>query len=1164
MRDTTVTECKAIFVDNEATNPQTPGDYEANADYTFVIQPGGPVQFSCSCFDTEDPQPPGIWLDTMFIYDGVVAPGNLLWVGAGNVGPPPLTAASGTMIVKFKSDGSVQRNGWVCRWRTIIPPPEPPRLVVNPAPSCSTTVLNIGLTKRVHCDSIYASAFNLTGPGNPIVTNVQGLGCPTPDDSTNAIQVTIAPPGLAENCTYNIDYTFNILDECDSMWTFFVDTTFDIIDCPLPIVMTSTSPNDTICPGSCVDLTASSTSSSCLPLTWGWNQGLGSGTGPKNVCPTTTTTYVVNVNTGGPSFFDSITIVVVDPQIIPDTITVCQSDPAFPMNATPTGGQWIGPGMLIGTPGWFDPDTAGGGNHWVYYGIGTGCRDSVLMEVTPIDAGLDEAACPGGAPFPLSGFGPPGGYWTGPFVDSAGMFNPSTPGVYIDTFWVNGCMDIKTVTVGGLVGNHPIDSVCQDIDPYILPLNGNPPGGIWGGNTVCLVDSITGLFDPDLGGGGLKTLWYTLSNGCADTLYVFVKAMDPGPNRSMCPTQGLVSLNPGSSGGVWTSDIPGSLNPATDPALYDPSIGGHGTNDYLKYTMPNGCEDSIRLFIRITDIIDKIKYFCIDDDSVNLTEPIPDGGIMIKSPCCSGSWTTPAPGAIKYFSAPLYDHYFYPGAAGPGVHWMKWTKNTCYDTVPFIVYPNLDIRDTTVCSIANAWILGNMPDSTTWFGPGVNPVTGLFDPALAGTGTHAVGYTTPAGCQDTAMILVYPFQAASINGLISPYCYKDTNYAFNYTPGAANIWFGPGTDTSTMTFNPSYAGQGYDTIIVSFGIAECEAIDTMIIQVHPQLTTTHTTTADTICGDGLSIISIIANGGDPNAPYQYTWNNGLPPSDKNSVSPDSTTTYIIRTDDGCSDPAYDTVTIFIFPEFFATFSTSDTVCDGLNGWVHANVTPPDSYNYGWGSGYPNQDSVHAAAGSSFNVKITNTTTGCHIDTSLTIPVYSSIKALFSANPEDDCIPYDQRQVRFIDLSENALTGSWLIDGQVIPYTLGFNPTKAFDVPGNHTIQLIVFNEGNCSDTFNLDICIQEDTTVFVPDAFSPNGDGVNDILYARAGGYKEMQFRVFNRFGQMVFETTDSKVGWDGRINGKDAPQGVYVYYVTSLTVDNVPIYKQGDVTLVR
>jgi gliding motility-associated-like protein len=88
--------------------------------------------------------------------------------------------------------------------------------------------------------------------------------------------------------------------------------------------------------------------------------------------------------------------------------------------------------------------------------------------------------------------------------------------------------------------------------------------------------------------------------------------------------------------------------------------------------------------------------------------------------------------------------------------------------------------------------------------------------------------------------------------------------------------------------------------------------------------------------------------------------------------------------------------------------------------------------------------------------------------------------------------------------------------------------------------------------------------IFIPNIFSPNGDGQNDVLYVRGQGIEQLSFVVYNRWGQKVFETKDPNHGWDGTINGKPAETGVYVYHVNAVLHDGLVVSRHGDVTLVR
>ncbi|MEZ5196482.1 MAG: gliding motility-associated C-terminal domain-containing protein [Bacteroidales bacterium] len=86
----------------------------------------------------------------------------------------------------------------------------------------------------------------------------------------------------------------------------------------------------------------------------------------------------------------------------------------------------------------------------------------------------------------------------------------------------------------------------------------------------------------------------------------------------------------------------------------------------------------------------------------------------------------------------------------------------------------------------------------------------------------------------------------------------------------------------------------------------------------------------------------------------------------------------------------------------------------------------------------------------------------------------------------------------------------------------------------------------------------------VPTAFSPNGDGDNDRLYVYGSQFKEVVFRVYNRYGEMVFETNDELRGWDGKHNGFPQEKEVYTYYLKIIFADGGLVEETGNVTLLR
>ena len=92
----------------------------------------------------------------------------------------------------------------------------------------------------------------------------------------------------------------------------------------------------------------------------------------------------------------------------------------------------------------------------------------------------------------------------------------------------------------------------------------------------------------------------------------------------------------------------------------------------------------------------------------------------------------------------------------------------------------------------------------------------------------------------------------------------------------------------------------------------------------------------------------------------------------------------------------------------------------------------------------------------------------------------------------------------------------------------------------------------------------EEPDIFVPNTFTPNGDGQNDVLYVRGRNIATLDFKVFDRWGELVFETTEVSRGWDGTYEGRPVDPAVFVYHLTAYCVDDQQYFTKGNVTVVR
>jgi gliding motility-associated-like protein len=179
-----------------------------------------------------------------------------------------------------------------------------------------------------------------------------------------------------------------------------------------------------------------------------------------------------------------------------------------------------------------------------------------------------------------------------------------------------------------------------------------------------------------------------------------------------------------------------------------------------------------------------------------------------------------------------------------------------------------------------------------------------------------------------------------------------------------------------------------------------------------------------------------------------------------------------------------------------------------------------------------------------------------------IRVVDSPKAGFSFTPEEPNLNINT--VNFIDESKDAFAYLWLFDS--LDISLSPNPSFTFRDTGLFDIKQIVIHESGCSDTASTLIYIRPIVSLFMPNAFTPNQDGLNDIFIpkGRFVGLTNYSFAVWNRWGDRIFYTEDINSGWNGRRDntGQNAPPGVYVYTIEYIDTFNKPQSLKGNCTL--
>ena len=206
--------------------------------------------------------------------------------------------------------------------------------------------------------------------------------------------------------------------------------------------------------------------------------------------------------------------------------------------------------------------------------------------------------------------------------------------------------------------------------------------------------------------------------------------------------------------------------------------------------------------------------------------------------------------------------------------------------------------------------------------------------------------------------------------------------------------------------------------------------------------------------------------------------------------------------------------------------------------------------------------IYNTPGSYIYYLIAYDSTTCNkVDTSdfFTIIIKEKPQALFTwaPNPPEPNVP-----VRFTNLSTFADTYFWEFgDGET---STAFAPVHEYNTTGKYIARLTASSKAGCIDMFDLPVDVIINPLLDVPNAFTPGRFGLNSVVNVRGFGITKMNWRIYNRWGQLIFQSTSKREGWDGTFKGKLQPIDVYAYTLDAELSDGKKIRKTGDITLLR
>ncbi|HOJ24653.1 MAG TPA: gliding motility-associated C-terminal domain-containing protein [Bacteroidales bacterium] len=549
---------------------------------------------------------------------------------------------------------------------------------------------------------------------------------------------------------------------------------------------------------------------------------------------------------------------------------------------------------------------------------------------------------------------------------------------------------------------------------------------------------------------------------------------------------------------------------------------------------------------------------CSNTASISITvNPVPNvsANASPNTICIGGSSTLSASGANTY----LWSN----GSSGASITVSPNSTTTytvigastagCTNTATITVYVSTTINITananpsSICEGAYSILSASGADTYNWSNS-MNLST------ITVTPTNTTSYTVTGysgGCTGTATVSVtvnpLPTMIASANP--SSICYNEVttltasganNYSWSHSLGTgSNV-------TVTPTTNTTYTVTGTN-------IYNCSNTASVSVVVNPIPTVNITASSTTICQGDQTILT--ATGAD-----SYSWYHGLGTNNIITVSPSSTTTYtVVGTNTaGCSATA--SIAITVNPNADATINPIDPLCDNQE---QITLTAHTSGGLWSGTGITNQvlGTFSPAIAGTGTHAITYMISGMCGDTATTeISIYDSPDATAYATDET-CI----------DANDGI---AWVeVTGGTPPYAFLWSTYHTLDsianlAPGEYYVTANDFH--NCSDKDTVLIKPgTEDcyiTHIYVPNIFSPDdkGNPENEYLRVYGKGIKSIDFKIFDRWGNEVFHTTDINLGWDGTYKGEPALTGDYTYILkVSYTKKPDDIIK-GHIYLIR
>ena len=383
------------------------------------------------------------------------------------------------------------------------------------------------------------------------------------------------------------------------------------------------------------------------------------------------------------------------------------------------------------------------------------------------------------------------------------------------------------------------------------------------------------------------------------------------------------------------------------------------------------------------------------------------------------------------------------------------------------------------------------------------------------------------------------------------------------------------TQNTSITFPGlgTYQGQ----LVLNQG-SPCDDTATIFVNIYPEINADFTYSYDTCIAGPVSFNNLSITGAGAITSNLWEFGDGNINSEDSpnylySAPGNIPVTLTVEDINGCVDDTTQIIEWFPAPPILIIEPSIYKGCIPQNVFFNNLSTPiDDTYDIVWDFGDGNTSGeisptyIYETPGV-FDVSLSVTSPlGCSISdffpNLITVEPSPLANFIYTPNPPTNFQP----DVEFTDLSIDAVQWFWNFND--IDNSFDQNPVYTFPDTGLQQVTLIVTHTSGCQDTLTQFIDVVPKVAYFLPNAFTPNFDSINDEFFGKGffDGMENFKMTIWNRWGELVFETSDYREGWNGRkLNvGKDSPQGVYVVVVTYTGPRGRDVELKGFATIVK